>query len=312
MNVVNVFRICTAGIILVVLAPITCVNAQSINATQSVNANWKWFEGPNFDERNDSDSQTSNSAGTLNFNPGVVGLNNISSNLILSVDPAAGSIRSKTVIDIDGSNAGATAFASMDISASNQVNISDTISLDPGFLGSIRIKVKTSGSMSHSGNFTGSRGGTYVDTMTTSGSISTFASSDGETGSFQDSLNGSTGGFEPADINEYSFVNEEFLLVINEDLEFNEFDFSFSYQEDLSFTVDGLDILGFTLDQENDFMGTVELFANVYDENGSLVEGATINSAAGISYRNFSAVPEPSSLAILFPLVGLICLKRRR
>ena len=283
-----------------------------VTASQRVNADWSWRQMPNNTLLSDSGSRTSDSTGTLNYSPNAIGLNSVEANLNLSVDLDQGSVKSNTTFDVNGSNAGESGFVSLDLTSFNRVNIEDTISLDPGILGSVRIRVKQTGAMIQNGNLIGRGSGAFVSNMETFGSFSTLASAREETKSSVDTLSGSSGGFNPSNINEFHIVNQDYTLVVNEDLKFNEFDFSFAYEEEMSFSINGLDITGFILEQENDFSRTIELFANVYDENGILIEGATVNSSSGLTYRNFSAVPEPSSATLMLPLLGAICLLRRR
>lgn len=288
------------------------LQAQSITSSQEINAGWSWFDEGSSSFQSDSGSANSSSFGALNYSVPAVGVTSADTTIQTIFDPNLGSIQTSTIFDVDGSSTGSTGFDWLSIQSTNSVNISDQLSLAPGILGSIRVKVKTTGGMLQVGRILGNGSDAGIGTMETFGSYSTLASSDGITKSSVEELMDSTGGFFPDEIDRVLTVDNEYTLLLNEDLGNNQFDFSFALEDELMLYVQGIDAIGFTMYLENDFLNTIELFANVYDQNGLLIEGATVTSAAGITYRNFSTVPEPSAVWLLTLVLASVGLGRFR
>ena len=96
------------------------------------------------------------------------------------------------------------------------------------------------------------------------------------------------------------------------DFEGEPVDFLLHYVQSSLIIIKNVDAETFNILIDDDFSHTLELFANVYDVDGNLLEGVQVQSALGFNYRNFSTVPEPSSIGILAFCGLAVSLRRRR
>lgn len=244
----------------------------------------------------------------------------LSGNMNASFDAAQGRLRSGSTVDATlecctgPDDYGWGKFLVLVYSA---LEISDQLTVDHDGFGFMRIMIRTTGNMVQNGEINSPPTG-YADVSMTNKVRVDASVAGGDSMSFEDQVKSDFVGLDGTfQVNETRSTHNFMELIVpwEDDLPV---DFSFKYDDFMQYEVDGVDAESVVLHGENNFGHTLELFANVYDDQGRLLQGVRVGSSSGIGYLNLDldpgpdgSVPEPSSLA-LAAFGALAWLARRR
>ena len=293
--------------------------------TQTWKADWTMFENPtgpgsagNIIPGNASGG---GSGGTVNINETLPINSYVKGYTSLNFDKQTGTLKSGTDINakiIQNTGSGNQGYLDFSFESTNQVSFTDqlTISAGPGGWGSLKVKIKTNGSLQHFGEIVEAAYGFSPTKLDNELSIN--ASLGGNANSISSNISsdffGLSFGSKSSDADS-DIINDEFTLVIPWTSS-DPVNFTFDYKEALSFSTDGLDTSYVSFSAKNDFGHTLDLYADVFDQNGNLIENATITSSEGINYQSLAQsqtpVPVPGAFFMFAPaLLGFVVLRRR-
>jgi hypothetical protein len=248
----------------------------------------------------------------------------LSGSITTSFDTAQGRLRSGSNVDVTLNCCTAPdkyGWGDFFLLVYSSLTINDQLTVDHDGFGFMKIMVRTTGNRVQHGQIVDPPYG-YADVSMTN-KVRLDASVTGiDAGSFADEVNSefkgiSDGVFQVDETREvYNFM--ELIIPWTDD---QPVDFDFRYDDFMQYQVEGIDAERVTLSGENNFGHTLQLFADVYDEQGRLLQGVRVGSSSGIGYLNLdpgadpgpgSPVPEPSTLALLALGAGVAMSRRRR
>jgi hypothetical protein len=218
-----------------------------------------------------------------------------------SFDAAQGRLRSGSNVDVSLACCAAPdnhGWGDFFLLVYSSLTINDQLTVDHDGFGFMKITVRTTGNMVQHGQIVDPPYG-YADLSMTN-KVRVDASVTGiDAGSFADEVK-----------NDFKGISDG-VFQVDETREVYDF---------MQYQVAGMDAERVTLSGENNFGHTLQLFADVYDDQGQLLQGVRVSSSSGIGYLNLdpgadpgpgSTVPEPSTPALLVLGAGA-ALRRRR
>ena len=298
------FNSLTFPVVLIFLGLVTTeVNGQ-ITYSRTYEADWEWYDKNNNLNTGNFD-HTSASSGEDNHSVSVHGSerSGFDSNVQVTSD---GKIKTYISMYSESPFAGDDGFDLLDMKYRNLIHVTDILTTPVPNASFVLVLAEFHGNVAQSGNVLGGVD-TYLGMMQTESIFDIFEPVGGAdifdyySDTVQNSLN-------PRMISLSPSVTHSALMVFY--LADGQATMNLNFEENAKMKVESLDAQGFFMEVEHDFMNTFELSANVYDVNGMLLEGVTVNSSLGHSYANF--VPEPTAGALVLLFGGLMCIPRQR
>ncbi len=238
----------------------------------------------------------------------------LSGDMTLTFDPASGSLRSSSHVAATLECCGAPnsyAWGDFYFNSFNVMFMDDQLTVAHDGFGFMTIMVRTTGNLAHTARIVDPPYG-YSDITLENNIYARVHIDGGEKAEFKEIINSDLLGIFDGQFtaNENRDVTQMLEVIVpwENDLPVN---MSFAYQEYMKIAVKDVDAQRVDITGDNSFGHTLQMFVNVYDEQGQLLQGV-LNSAQGIGYQNMTAVPEPQSwLLMATGLIGWLGWRRR-
>ena len=252
-------------------------------------------------------------AGSLAIGAAVPGAS-LSGNMTVTFDASQGVLRA-------GSNVSATVdccstpspygWGDFNFSSYNVMILKDQLTVAHDGFGFMTVAVLATGSLAHTARIVDPPYG-FSEVSVENSILGRIAIAGGESAEFTETINSDLLGI--FDDNFYANENRDVAQMLEVIVPWEDglpVDMTFTYQDFMQIAVSALDAERVEITGDNSFGHTLQMFVNVYDDQGQLLQGV-LTSAQGIGYQNMTAVPEPPSwLLMAAGLMGWLGWRRR-
>ena len=225
----------------------------------------------------------------------------LSGNMTLAFNAADGSLRSGSHVAATLDCCGAPdsyAWGDFNFSSYNVMVMDDQLTVAHDGFGFMTIAVRTTGNLAHTARIIDPPNA-YSDISLENSIYARVVIGGGESATFTETINSDLLGIFDGTFTANKSREVARMLEVIVPWENNlPVNMSFAYQEFMQIAVSGLDAERVEITSDNSFGHTLQMFVDVYDEQGQLLQGV-LTSAQGIGYQNVTAVPEPQSWMLM-------------